>query len=213
MASASYFSDRIPGLEPCSQRVWKNCLVFEFALAHMRGDEREAARQARLRTMVDSYFDTVWRSLRRLGIPPGAVDDGVQQVFLVAWRRMDDIEPSVERSYLLGVALRVASELRRSSRLRRELPLEDSPDKGEQMRAVAPSPDEIYEQRRRVALLASLLEEMPPKMREAFVLFELEELSAGEVARILQVPVGTVASRVRYARAFINKRLTARGAP
>ena len=45
-----------------------------------------------------------------------------------------------------------------------------------------------------------MLEHMPDELREAFVLFELEELSPPEVARMLEVPVRTVASRVRRAR-------------
>jgi RNA polymerase sigma-70 factor (ECF subfamily) len=156
--------------------------------------------------MVDTYFETVWRSLRRLGVPTASVDDGVQQVFLVASRRLDEIEEGGERRYLLGVALRVASEARRTIRQRREVPL----DVMMTASGVKP-PDEMLNHKQLLGFLATCLNEMPDKLREVFVLFELEELSAPEVAALLRVPVGTVASRVRLARSFIRKKLATGG--
>jgi RNA polymerase sigma-70 factor (ECF subfamily) len=172
-------------------------------------NDREAARDARLRSMVDAHFDAVWRSLRRLGVPAASVDDGVQQVFLVALRRLDEIKRGGERGYLLGIALRVASETRRAMHRRREVSLDAL--------VVGPSPagtlpDEMLDQKRLLAQLATWLDEMPDKLREAFVLFELEELNASEVSQVLNVPIGTVASRVRRAREHIRNNLTRRGA-
>ena len=69
-------------------------------------------------------------------------------------------------------------------------------------------PDAL-EKRAREAL-ARALDTVSRELREAFVLFELEELSAPEVAKLLHIPVGTVASRVRRARAAIRDAL-ARG--
>src|SRR5690349_2513171 len=84
---------------------------------------RAGSRDARLRTMVHLHFDTVWRALRRLGVPDAGADDAAQQVFLVAARRLDEIDPSRERQYLLGIALRVASDARHSLSRRREVPI------------------------------------------------------------------------------------------
>jgi RNA polymerase sigma-70 factor (ECF subfamily) len=159
--------------------------------------------------MADTYFETVWRSLRRLGVPEADADDGAQQVFLVASRRLDEIEVGGERRYLLGIALRVASETRRTIRRRREVPLDvvvaDLSVRGPHR------PDGMLEHKRLLALLAACLDEMPDKLRDAFVLFELEELNASEVAQVLGVPVGTVASRVRRAREHVRKNLARRG--
>src|ERR1700691_2471838 len=71
-------------------------------------------RDARVRAMVDAHFDVVWRSLRRLGVMPDTVDDATQQVFMVASRKVDVIEKGGERSYLLGIAVRVAADARRA---------------------------------------------------------------------------------------------------
>jgi len=61
-------------------------------------------------------------------------------------------------------------------------------------------------------LLAAALMHMPDELREAFVLFEIEELTAPEAAAALGIPVGTIASRVRRARDFIRAQLARKGA-
>ena len=165
---------------------------------------------ARVRALVERYFDSVWRALKRLGVPEGGVDDAAQQVFLVASRRLDEIEPHGERAYLLGVALRVAADARRALLRRREVPMDDST-------ALTAPPalpvEERLDEERALRQLSAHLAELPDEMREAFVLFELDELSAPEVAALLGVPVGTVASRVRRARDSIRQHLTRKRGP
>jgi RNA polymerase sigma-70 factor, ECF subfamily len=178
---------------------------------------REAARDVRLRTMMNDHFDVVWRSLRRLGVPDGGVDDAAQQVFLVASRRIEEIDVGGERAYLLGIALRVASDARRAISRRREVPMFDLEEAAAERSPAAPAldplrPDELLDQTRALALLGAILDEMPGEMREAFVLFALEELGAPHVAQMLGVPVGTVHSRVRRAREHVRRSLSRRGA-
>jgi RNA polymerase sigma-70 factor (ECF subfamily) len=72
-------------------------------------------------------------------------------------------------------------------------------------------PEESLDNKRSLALVTKALDAMPGQPREAFVLFELEELGAVDVARFLRIPVGTVASRVRRARALVRQRLTEGG--
>ncbi len=185
------------------------CLSFELALTSIR-DPSVATRDARLRLMVDQHFDAVWRALRRLGVPAGVADDEAQKVFLVAARRLPEIEAGGERQYLLGVAWRVASDARHMLFRRREVPLGDLDPELSLATAPVRRPDELLEQKQALELLAALLDEMPRALRDAFVLFELEEMHATDVARVLKVPVGTVASRVRRAREHILKSLESR---
>jgi RNA polymerase sigma-70 factor (ECF subfamily) len=185
-------------------------LGIEFTLPAAMGS-RKASHDARLQSIFEAHFDTVWRTLRRLGVPELVADDGAQQVFLVASRRLDEIDEGGERRYLLGVALRVASESRRAMRRRREVAMDAPALEALDAAAVHPRPDEALASKRALALLAGCLEKMPEKLRDAFVLFELEELSAPEVAQLLGVPIGTVASRVRLAREHIREDLGPRG--
>ncbi|WP_235879914.1 RNA polymerase sigma factor [Polyangium aurulentum] len=167
-----------------------------------------AAAQARLRAMVDAHFDTIYCALRRLGVPPGDLDDCAQQVFLVAAGKLAAIVPGRERAFLLGTAANVASHARRSQRRRREVP---EPEEDETLDRADKGlrPDEAMEQKRQRAMLDEVLAAMPEDLRTVLVLFELEELTMAEIASALDLPQGTVASRLRRARETFT-RLSAR---
>jgi RNA polymerase sigma-70 factor (ECF subfamily) len=162
----------------------------------------------RLEGLVADHHAFVWRSLRRLGVPDGDVDDASQQVFLVAHRRLAQLAHESERSFLFQTCLRVAADWRRAHKRRHEQPgmdILDVPD-------VAATPEEQMDQRRARALLDRVLAVMPMKLRAVFMLFELEELTMAEIATIAGIPPGTVASRLRRARQAFHeaaKRLTA----
>ena len=150
---------------------------------------------ARITAVVRTYHDFIWRLLRRLGIPEANVDDATQQVFCVAARRIDEIAPGSERSFLFGTAFRVASDDRRSARYR------EQPD-GELDRHVSPGPDpeDLVEKNRRRRLLDEILASMPIELRAILVLFELEQMTKSEVSELLGIPEGTAMSRLRRAR-------------
>ena len=165
-----------------------------------RADVEAPAR--RVRRIVDESYDFVWRSLRRLGVPPAFVDDGAQQVFVVLVRRLDDVETGAERAFLFGVAVRVAADLRRSARRRREDPAEGVLDS---LAHDGPSPEEIAEARSSRKILDRALDAMPIEQRTVFILYELEELSMAEVAKMIRIPPGTAASRLRRARELFDE--------
>jgi RNA polymerase sigma-70 factor, ECF subfamily len=161
-----------------------------------------AVADARLRTLVHDHYDFIWRSLRRLGVPHTDVDDCAQQVFWVAARKLAIITEGSERAFLFSTALRVASDARRSRVRRREVPQEDD---APQPCDAGPRPDEIADQRRARALLDEVLAQLPLDLRTVFVLFELEEMPTQEIATLLELPTGTVASRLRRAREEFQK--------
>jgi RNA polymerase sigma-70 factor (ECF subfamily) len=162
------------------------------------GSAPPARTHARVSELVELHVDAVWRTLRRLGMPPTELDDGVQQVFTVLARRIAGVEPGRERSFLLGVALRVVADHRRA---RRRHP-EDATEASELERRApqSSSPEKLLDERRRLELLDRLLARLPEDLAKVFVLFELEEMTMAEIARLLAVPSGTVASRLRRAR-------------
>ena len=180
-------------------------LALDWADAEDPPAVPDVAAQARLRAMVGEHFDFVWRALSRMTIPQAELADSVQQVFLVASRKLPAIAVGSERSFLLGTALRVASDVRRTLSRRREVPEEE----GAEPSSLDPQPDELAHQKRLRALLDGVLAAMPEDLRVVFVLFELEEMSTPEIAALLEIPVGTAASRLRRAREAFD-RLVAR---
>jgi RNA polymerase sigma-70 factor (ECF subfamily) len=164
---------------------------------------------ARVRALVTEHFSFVWRSLVRLGLPRADAEDALQQVFLVASRKLDGIEPGREQAFLFGTALRIASRARRTQERRREVL---APEPVEQLDPAAPV-DELIDQGRARIELEAILDGMPLDLRAIFVLFELEQITMAEIAVILELPPGTVASRLRRAREHYQaavKRLAAR---
>jgi RNA polymerase sigma-70 factor (ECF subfamily) len=151
---------------------------------------------ARLRALLDEHHDFIWRTLRRLGVDAAGADDATQQVFLTASRKLETIRAGCERPYLFGIALRVASDARRAAHRRREQPWEHAGELADP----APRADEMLDQRRARALLDDALAELPMDLRVVFTLHELEEMTMGEIAELVGVPAGTVASRLRRAR-------------
>jgi RNA polymerase sigma-70 factor, ECF subfamily len=149
---------------------------------------------ARLERLVADHFDAIWRLLRRLGLPASEADDAAQEVLLVAAKRMAEIEPGKEQSFLYGTALRVAANARRRARAR--------PDGGELETLIdsAPLADELTDLKRLRELFDAALGRMEEELRVVLVLFEVEGLSAPEIADVVGVPVGTVASRLRRGR-------------
>ena len=159
--------------------------------------ERVAAEHARLRRMLDESFDFIWRSLRRFGLSDDRADDGAQQVFIIASRKLDTIRPESERSFLFGTAMRVASDMRRSAVSRREVA---HADPAGDLADTSKTPDELIDQHRARETLDRVLDAMEEDLRVVFVLFELEEMPTAEIATLLAIPTGTVASRLRRAR-------------
>jgi RNA polymerase sigma-70 factor (ECF subfamily) len=160
-----------------------------------------AAVELRLRRAVAQKSALLWRTLVRLGVRPADAEDAVQEVFLVLARHLNDVPVSAEKAFLLKTALGVASTRRRSRRRRPEQ-LDDTLE-GEQ--DGGPLPDQLVARLRLRQTLQRLLDELPSEQRSAFVLVELEGLTAPEVAHLLALPLGTVASRLRRGRQGLLK--------
>lgn len=150
-----------------------------------------------MRALVDGHFDAVWRTLRRFGVPSAGVDDAAQRVFLIADRKLDEIIADGERAYLLGIAVRVASETRRSIRRLRE---DSAGARADAWIDPQPGPEELMDQKQARVALDRVLATLPFELRLVFVLFELEGMTLPEIAAAHEIPLGTATSRLRRAR-------------
>jgi RNA polymerase sigma-70 factor (ECF subfamily) len=180
-----------------------NQLVPSIAAAADPDPATDAGGAARLERLVRAEFPYVWRLCRRLGLPEGDADDATQQVFLAVSRRLGDVRSGSERSFLYGVAVNIACKWRKVHARRRE----DSAEQLESIETTLPNVEELLERRDEVVLLDALLEAMPDELRTVFVLHEIEQQSAPQIARVLGIPIGTAASRLRRARDDFATRL------
>ncbi|WAS99264.1 sigma-70 family RNA polymerase sigma factor [Nannocystis punicea] len=140
------------------------------------------------------HFGFVHRNLRRMGVPPATVEDAAQEVFLVVLRRPDAPITSV-RGWLFGIARRIAWRQRRSAGRQHRLAqafADETPRAHDGPGAVA--------EREAAALLERFLGRLDEDKRAVFLLAELEQMTAPEIARALEVKENTVYSRLRAAR-------------
>lgn len=155
----------------------------------------EDARQVRLRQLIAEHFDSVWKFLRRIGVPEHLAEDVSQEVFLVASRRIDDIkvDPTSARSFLVGTAYRVSRDLVRKTHR------ETLQDVDTEL-AVSPSQEEQLDEKREREVIYRIFSELDEDVRAVFVMYEMEEMTMNEIAQVLGLPIGTVGSRLRRAR-------------
>lgn len=132
-------------------------------------------------------FEYVCRNLGRLGVPAADIQDAMHEVFLVLYRRWNEIDPTRPiRPWLFGVARRIAAAVRAK---RREILVEiDVP-------SIA---DPLAAQR---DLLWRALDTLDEDRRVVVILHDLEGHTGAEIAALLDVPANTVHSRLRTARA------------
>ena len=158
---------------------------------------RSAADDARLRALVQANFAFVWRAVRGLGVPASSADDAAQNVFVIASQKLSLIAFGSERSFLFATARGVAANFRRL-RAHNE---ETSDDEAlENRRDVALDPEQQLAKDQSLRLLERLLDDLAEDLKTVFVLFELEGMTTVEIAELLELPMGTVASKLRRAR-------------
>jgi len=151
----------------------------------------------RMRRLVVAHFDFVWRIMLRFGVPQAVAEDATQDVFIIADRKTRDGWPEKEKSFLFAIALRVAADKRRSEQRQPGLLQAEAwagiPDEG-------PGPDALVDEQRARALMDDIIESIPFDQRVVFVLFEIEDMTTHDIADLLGIPIGTVASRLRRGR-------------
>lgn len=152
----------------------------------------------------ESHADFVWCSLQRLGVRPADLEDALQEVFVVVYRKLASFDGSSRLStWLFGISMRVASAYRRKAYRRRERTVVDMEATAGASSLDGPEDALVEQQSRR--RLAEVLDELEPARRAIFVMFEIESIGCPEIAEQLGLPLGTVYSRLGAARVDFSK--------
>lgn len=159
------------------------------------------ARAPEFEAVYRAHHGFVWRALQHLGVDAARVDDAAQDVFLVVHRRLPQfVMRAPIRTWLFEIARRVASRYRRKAAgERRHEPLVEA-------EVTAPTSSTL-EHAEAVAIVARLLAGLAPEQAVVFVLAELEQWRAPEIAEELGVNVNTVYTRLRAARRELDRLL------
>lgn len=189
---------------PLHERVVKDGIATAEAL-ELRGYGPVAAAVERAPVpsfdeVYTSHVRFVWRVLRGMGLTESAIDDAVQDVFIVVHRRLPEFDGRhAVSTWLFAIAYRVACDHRRKTRRTRSLePLHEDGDQlasGED-----PSPAESAEQAQRLRALHEALDALDDEKRALIVLAELEEQTVPQIAALTGTSVNTVYTRLRRAR-------------
>jgi RNA polymerase sigma-70 factor (ECF subfamily) len=155
------------------------------------------AQMTRKDPVLDAYqheITYVFHALRWLGAQPQEIEDLAQEVFIAlrrSWSHYDSTRPL--RPYLFGVAFRVVSMQRRKRK--REVAFARL-----EIRDGGPSPDDVAQAKQARAMVLQALERIPLRRRAVLVMHDLDEVSMGQVAASLSIPLFTAYSRLRKAR-------------
>ena len=167
--------------------------------------ELTAEQRARFEALYCEHFDFVFRNLRRLGVGEAELDDALQEVYLVALRRIDEYRVGTHaKAWLFAIALRVASNQRRSQRRRGEPQALDA----DQLGSTQPGPFELTAQTEARRVLHDFLAQLDESRRAVFVMAELEQMTAPEIAQALSANLNTVYSWLRHARLEFTRTLS-----
>lgn len=173
-------------------------------VARCRAGDRSA-----WKALHDENFKFVWKVARRLGTPPEELDDVCQEVFLVAFRKLDQFEQGLFTTWLYRITANIVSGRHRRRRVLRALKSVLVVGAGDRIQSRTPQQD--VEARELEAQVALVLESMSPKKREVFALFELEGWSGEEIAERVGCTVATVWTRLYHARKDFERIARKRG--
>lgn len=169
-----------------------------------RGD-REAQR-----ALFERYRDAAFAAAARITGRREDALDVVQDAFIKAFDSLRRFQGEAGfKTWLLRIVSNRALDLLRSRRVRLAAPLDGEPDRA----APAPparddgGPGGDLERHELAARLTQAVEALPPDQRAVFALFATGEMSYGEIADVLGIPIGTVMSRLFHARLKLKERL------
>ena len=172
-----------------------------------RGDDAEFTQQAL--SHIDSLYGTALRLTRR----PADAEDLVQDTYLKAFRSAHQFEPGTNLKAWLFTILH--NTFRNRIRQNGRSPVDVDSEAVERASSDGPSeasPEQILTRQTLDADLQAALDALPDAFRQAVWLRDVEELSYAEMAEVLDVPIGTVMSRISRGRRALSEGLKARRA-
>ena len=173
----------------------------------------ERRRQSRFETVVLPHLDTAYALARWMTRNDADAADVVQEACLRAFRYFDSYREGDAKSWLLKIVRRACYDWLERNRPAELVPLETEADPDGAVHSTPLTVDAgaLLESRSDLRQLDRLIEALPPQLREAIVLRELQELDYRQIAEVTGVPIGTVMSRLHRARSALRREWEGKG--
>lgn len=131
-------------------------------------------------------------------------EDAAQETFIQAWLKLASFRPkSSLRNWLYRIAVNTAIDMLRKEKRILPQAVEEIP-----LKTDAPSPEAAYLHEERATVVRNAVLALPDASRAVLILREYEDLSYREIADALDIPLGTVMSRLSYARKLLKDKLS-----
>ncbi len=151
--------------------------------------------------LVARYRDGVVNVIYRMCGDAELAEDAAQEAFIRAWQHLPKYRPEAPfRNWVYRIASNVALDT-----LRREREMADVDELP--IAARTPGPEAVAEQNERAVMVQRAVLALPEASRVVLILREYEGLSYQEIADMVQIPIGTVMSRLNYARTRLRDML------
>jgi RNA polymerase sigma-70 factor (ECF subfamily) len=181
-----------------------------MALRRRQDAAAAAARTTAFETEALSYLNALYSTALRLTANPADAEDLVQETYLKAFRSSGQFESGTNlKAWLFTILHNTFLNTRRHAG-RESIATEADDLEGVPQPENVENPEQILLRKTLDAELQAALDSLPDIFREAVWLRDVEDFSYAEIARILQVPLGTVMSRISRGRRLLHARLTAR---
>ena len=159
--------------------------------------------------VYEAQVDFVWRTVRRMGVRAADTDDVVQEVFVIVHRRLAEFAGRAQiKTWVFKILVHVVRHYWRTHQRKPGDRAAEDPAAIQTLVADHEhSPAAMYERVEAMRVLDRLLAQLDEEKREVFVLAEIEQMTAAEIAEIIEANVNTVGSRLRAARQEFEKAL------
>lgn len=160
--------------------------------------------------VYDDMVEYVWNSVCRMGVRGSDVDDVVQEVFVIVFRRLSEFEGRARlKTWIFEIMVHVVQH---HFRTRARKPGDRATQKGTEIESLVASQDRgparALERIEGLRVLDRLLLELDDAKRVVFVLAEIEQMTLAEIAEVLDANVNTVSTRLRAARRDFERALS-----
>src|SRR5271154_3194984 len=183
------------------------CKAGHRPLLSGRGDKLKSSRGS-FETQVVPPLEATYCFGRWLARSPEDAQDLVQEAMLRAYRGFDALRGSDAKAWLLTIVRNCHATALKQQQRRAQVPLpeEQDPLDGQALIATEPEPESASIRQDEARTLERLVAALPEEYREILILREVEDMDYRGIAAIVNVPLGTVMSRLARARAALRKR-------